>query len=338
MNCLKVKGLHTVNIKKKLLISLLLLGLMFTFTGALFISSKVVLDTQRYVLYRNYTADEVIKSFGANKAGAQNEFKNSKVAVLGKVSSLAIGNVGFGLGALDDKYQSVIECSSVDLDVLEDFKGLKVGDRVLVYGEVSGGLLGSPTNMRVEAVQKSDEEPKNKDIFSIIDGADIDSANMNTYEIANKVAFKAPATWKAVAHDIEGEELGTIPGYQFKLNEIRGSQTTNPESFFVCYFDNDLLQNAADKSKTNQIEEAIIRNVLKTDEVKGFPLKKVNTYYDTTYQYYQDAYQDKMGNGYHMEFVFEADDTDGVVVYLYVYKTPLHLEEVMATMRFLEIN
>lgn len=327
-----------MNIKKKLLISLLFVGLMFTFTGAIFSSPEIVLDTENNVLYQNYTADEVVLAFANNKANATKKFEDNKVAVLGKVSSLSAGNVGLKLGTLDNKYQGVIECTSLDFDVLNYFKGLRVGDRVVLYGEVSAGLLSTSPTMKVEALEISNQETKSGDIYSLVGGSDIDTSNMNSFSIGNMVDFRVPATWKAVAHDLEKENLGSIPGYQFRLNEIRGSQTTSTESFFICYFDNDLLKNASDRSKTDQIEEAILRNILKTDSIEDFPLKKVTTYYGAKYQYYQDAYQDKMGNGYHMEFVFEADGTDGVVVYIYVYKTQSHLDEIMAVMRFLNIR
>lgn len=325
-----------MNIKKRLLISLLLLGLVFTFTGALFASSQVVLDPDRHILYQNFTADEVLKAFNADRTRDENKFEDVKVAVLGRVSSLSAGNVGLKLGSIDSKYQSVIECTSLDLDVVNDFKALKPGDRVILYGEVSAGLFGASPTMRVEDLKITDEEPKNDKIYSTVNGSDIDTSNMVSYNIGDRVEFTVPAEWKTVAHDLTKEDLGSIPGYQFRLNEIRGKQTASPESFFVCYFDNDLLQNASDKAKTDQIEEAIIRNILKKDSITGFPLKKETTYYGTKYQYYQDAYQDKMGNGYHMEFVFEADGTDGVVVYLYVYKDQTHLDEIIAVMRFLK--
>ena len=127
-----------MNIKKRLLISLLLLGLVFTFTGALFASSQVVLDPDRHILYQNFTADEVLKAFNADRTRAENKFEDVKVAVLGRVSSLSAGNVGLKLGSIDSKYQSVIECTSLDLDVVNDFKALKPGDRVILYGEIEG--------------------------------------------------------------------------------------------------------------------------------------------------------------------------------------------------------
>ena len=130
--------------------------------------------------------------------------------------------------------------------------------------------------------------------------------------------------------------LGTMEGYQYCLNEI-DSQSVQPESLFVCYFENDKhLLRTSDKSETDLIERAIVKNILKKDP--GASLTKKQTYYGTGYHYFQDAYRTALGQNYHAEFVFQPDGTRGMVVYLYVYREKAHLDQVMLTMRLLTVQ
>lgn len=110
---------------------------------------------------------------------------------------------------------------------------------------------------------------------------------------------------------------------------------------FVCYFDNEEYVDLNDRDSTALIEKAIIANILKEDPAKlrkRFPLKTIDSYYGTRYTYYRDKYTDSLNDGYNVEFAFQQDGKKGIIVYLYVYKNPDHIDSVMLTMRMLTVN
>ena len=53
---------------------------------------------------------------------------------------------------------------------------------------------------------------------------------------------------------------------------------------------------------------------------------------------YQDAYKDILGQGHHVEFVFQKVDTDGIIVYLYIYTDANHVNDIMYLMRLLNVE
>ena len=110
------------------------------------------------------------------------------------------------------------------------------------------------------------------------------------------------------------------------------------ESFFVCYFDKKYV-NQNDRDKNKLIEEAIIRDIFKQDNVKNkFPYKKVKTYYGKNYICYSDTFT-KGSDKYEAELIFQ-EEKDGIVIYLYInYPGEAdHIDDIMFTMRFLESN
>lgn len=126
--------------------------------------------------------------------------------------------------------------------------------------------------------------------------------------------------------------------FQYILSEIPTESATEPESFFVCYFDsNAKLKDRGQKRDKKGIRKAIVDNILGED-VKNKEIKKSETYYGTEYYYYVDAYTDKQEQLHRIEFVFQEAGDEGMVVFLYVYEKEKHLEDILTVMRFLEVQ
>ena len=180
-------------------------------------------------------------------------------------------------------------------------------------------------------------------MYYLSDGSSIDKNRMTARTLRNgSVSFRIPAAWKGVEHSIKDEELGTIEGYQYVLNQLPGNTDTVPESFFVCYFDNEnKLANTDDRKETKLIEKAVINNISGEGNADSFRYRDVTTYYGAKYDYYVGSYTDAaavVNNGYHVEYIFQRNGDDGLVMYMYVYKNAKHLSDVMLVTRFLEIR
>ncbi|MBO7340281.1 MAG: hypothetical protein J6U66_09460, partial [Lachnospiraceae bacterium] len=155
------------------------------------------------------------------------------------------------------------------------------------------------------------------------------------------VTFYIPSQFKGVEKNIIKEELGTMEGYQYRLNEI-DQHSIKPESLFVCYFSNEQkLLRTSDKGRTEAIEQEIIKNICPDKDLVGNiktpkRTQKKNTYYDAEYHYYQEEFKSEGGQSYRAEFIFQPDGTNGFIVYLYVDLEKDHLDDVMLFLRMVE--
>ncbi len=309
--------------------------------GFIFHSSEMTLDTEKNIVYQKDTVDKILEDFSSNHDFSKDKYNKTQVVLLGKLSEIAKKHNAVTLVSVSGTQTGTVKCSSSDADVIACIETLSVGDVVKVYGEFSISLIGSHLTMEVSKIEKTTDDAVSGPCFSLLNGKTMDREKMFVRTLAgDKITYYIPEAWLEAEYLIADNELGSIEGYQYRLNEIPSSAAVQPESFFVCYFDNKLLKKSSDKSKTELIERAIIANILKKnpDSLDKFPAKKVNTYYGARYQYYQDAYQDILGEGHHVEFVFQPVDTEGIIVYLYVYSDANHVDDIMFLMRLLEIS
>ena len=174
----------------------------------------------------------------------------------------------------------------------------------------------------------------------MLDGSSFDKRNANKVTLHNgDVEYYIPAAWTSedIQFNIIDEELGTMEGYQYRLNKLEANDSY-PESLFICYFDNktQLADYLNDAEETELIEKAIVYNIIGEKNIKSSK-KGLDTYYGSEYDYYLGSYTAKF-HGYNTEFIFQADGEDGIVVMLYVYKETKHLSDVLFVSRFLKIN
>lgn len=325
---------------KKLLPLLLIIPMMLFFCGFLFEDVSVLVDTKKNHVYEYISADDIFADFAEDWDSAKKEYKDGYYIVSGRIEDISKKgdtiNI-YGSSVRDDH----IICSCPKELRSESIK-FKSNDGIGVYGKITFSLFDKNIHINAERIVSAPGGVK-KGVFYLLDGNKIDKNSMRIRTLNNgSVVYKIPTVWEEVEHSIDKDELGTIEGYQYILNQLPGSTVTVPESFFVCYFDNESkLENKDDKKETELIEKAIINNISGEGKGDSARTKKVNTYYGAKYNYFVSSYTDALNalnNGYHVEYIFQKNGDDGLVMYLYVYKDAKHLSDVLFLTRFLEIT
>lgn len=309
--------------------------------GFIFDNLEMTLDTEKNIVYQNYDIDKVLSDFSENADLAKADYHKAKIVLWARVSEVTSNNKKVTLISLNGMQKGSIKCSFSEQAVMEDIKTLSPGDTVKVYGEFSVSFIGNHLEMKASKLEKTSTDIVSTAWYSLLNGNTIDRETMDVRTLSeDEITYYIPKDWSEIEVNLIDNQLGSIEGYQYRLNELPLSADVLPESFFVCYFDTKLLKNSSDKHKTEQIERAIISNILgkKPDQLDKFPAKKVEAYYGIKYHYYQDAYRDALGQGYHAEFVFQPVGTDGIIIYLYIYHEAKHLDDIMVLMRLLEIK
>lgn len=302
-------------------------------------TSKVVIDTEENYVYEQCMADEVLTAFAANHKAAKEQYQGAALLLTGKVKSvgsegkkLVLTGTGTAIQSMECTYDKALRATALQY---------KDGDKVALYGRISVNIFTGTVSFKVDKFTIPPAAVTSTDMYYLSDGTSFDKKNAVKETLqSGAVEYYVPASWmgKEIRHNVKEENLGTMEGYQYVLNKLDGQDTT-PESVFVCYFDNKTqLGYAGDAGETKLIEKAIAENIL--GKVGSFPTKKVTTYYDTEYNYYDGVFKNALeaGEGYRTEFIFQADGEDGIVVVLYVYKEAKHVEDLLFLMRFLEVK
>ncbi len=302
--------------------------------------TKVVIDTENNRVYQYCTVDTLISAFTQNYTEAKKTYQDAMVLLSGKVSG--VGKDGKNLvltGAVSS--DMTVQCS-YDKELRAAASGCKVGDSVALYGKITVGIIDKEIHLKAVKIAGVPSLITSGDMFYQLDGSSFDKRNAVRIALHNGgVEYYIPVSWsgKDVQFSIVDEKLGTMEGYQYRLNKLAANDPV-PESLFICYFDNQkqLADYLNDSDETELIEKAIVENIL--GSVGSFPSKEVDTYYGSEYDYYLGSYKTAFdtGTGYHTEFVFQADGEEGIVVMIYVYKEARHLSDVMFVSRFLEIK
>ena len=299
----------------------------------------VELDTETNIVYQSIGADKVLSDFSKDEKAAKNTYDDGYYLLYGNVTSKNKNNKEISVGAIDLKTQEKIVCKFSDRADINYVGGLSVGNTVRIYGKLSVGFKNA-LSLKAKGISKIDSLKASDDAYSVQDGNEIKKSSMKNRTIKNSsdevaVSFYIPSDWQDVEHDISKDKLGSISGYQYRLNEIN-NKDPYAESFFVCYFDKNTGVDMNDKGNNKLIEEAILRNILDKDNLGAFPLKSVKTYYDAKYKYYRSTFLKSTGDKYKVEVVFQ-EKGDGILVYLYVYNNPRHVNDIMVMMRLLEL-
>ena len=305
--------------------------------GSIFKTPEMTLDTEKQIVYQGESLENLLIRKGSNPASAEAAYLNRYIMLEGKIRVKSSDNKQLRLGALTEYVSDILECNTSDISLINVISGLTIGDTVRVCGKITKNLLDGKWSMTPDRIMKTDKVGDLKDVFMTADGTDYDAAAMISRSLNDgKISFRIPGSWSSVEKNLVETGLGSMEGYQYCLNEIN-EQSVQPESFFICYFDNDKhLLKSSDKESTELIERAIVKNILKQD--LGAAQLKKKTIYGANYHYYQGAYKTAFGQNYHAEFVFQPVGTQGFVVYLYIFREKLHLNDIMITMRLLEIG
>ena len=322
--------------RKKTAVSVMALLLCVLLCGSIFKQSEMALNVEKSIVYQNDTMETFLIRSKSNSNMALKTYHNSYYVFLGILRAKMTGNKKIYLGSLTSYTTDTLYCVAANDDVQAQIADLMVGNTVKAYGKMTYELNGTWT-LTVDKIEKSSDTSVVSTAYSTVSGMTIDQQKMISRELGKgKVKYWIPADWESVEKDLIKTKLGTMEGYQYCLNEIK-NQSVQPESLFVCYFDNEKqLLRSGDKNETELIERAIVKNILKEDP--GAASLRKTTYYGAEYHYYQSAYKTELGQNYHAEFVFQPIGTEGFVVYLYVYREKAHLDECLITMRLTEVQ
>lgn len=326
--------------KKRKMTVIALLCACFVLCGAgWFNSTKVIIDTESNLVYKYCTADTMISNFVKDNKVATREYQNAFVLLSGKVKSVGKNGKNIVLTGISNTALT-IDCS-YDKSLRETALAYQVGESVALYGKITVDLFDKDIHLKAVKIVKVPAVVSG-DIYYLLDGSVFDKTNAKKVTLNDgTVEFYIPSSWanETVQHDIVGEKLGTMEGYQYVLNKA-GDIDSVPESFFVAYFNNQkqLADYLNDSDETELIEKAIVENIL--GNASSYSSKEVDTYYGSKYVYYIGSYKTAFdtGTGYHTEFIFQADGENGIVVMLYVYKEAKHLSDILFVSRFLKMN
>lgn len=327
-------------IKNKIIAVIAVLCVCLTLSGAgWFGTTKVTVDTESNYVYELCTAQEILSEFAANGKTAREKYQGVPVLVTGKVISVGSGGKNIVVTGMETS-KGNIECT-FDKALRAAAKQYSAGDKVAVYGRLIVNVFNGDIFLSADNITTPPVAATSHDMYYLLGGASFDRQNAARETLAGgQVEYYVPTAWtgKKIRHNVKEENLGTMEGYQYVLNKLDG-QSTVPESVFVCYFDNKTqLGFEGDADETKLIEKAIVKNIL--GSVGTFPTKKVTTYYDAEYNYYDGVFKNALeaGEGYRTEFIFQADGEDGIVVVLYVYREAKHVEDLLFLIRFLEVK
>ena len=324
--------------KRRIAVCLLALAMAAVLSAGLFKPIGVAVDTKEKKVYRYYSAEYVSGELSSNLKGNKPIFDGEYLCLVGKVTSVKSNGKSFTLQGNDKK----ILCSAGVLDdsMRENIKMLAVGQEVAVYGEFNVDPVDNDLRVTVDRVAKVPGGIRSTEQYFLSDETNICKEDMKFKTLGkHTVQFFVPESWETVEHDIKGEGIGTLEGYQYALNQLSYGGGSDAESFFVTYFDcKEFVSNPGDIADTEAVEMAIIQNI--SGKVGKFPTKTVKTYYDTEYKYYLTSYSDgvQIAGNYRAEYIFQKVSDDGIVMYLYIYRgEPKHLDDVMFVTRLLNV-
>lgn len=326
--------------KKRLCIATLALCACLSLCGAGWLdSTKVAIDTENNRVYEYAAAENIIFDYIRDKEQTTLEYHQEYVLLTGKVQS--VGKEGKTIVVSGDtNTQRAIHCT-VDKALRNTALTYGKGDSIALYGQLKMNVWDKEIRLDAEKIVPIPTDVPSGDMYYLADGTSYNKKDTTKMELKDgRVEYYIPSFWEGIQHNITEENLGSMEGYQYVLNQMPGSKDTTPESLFVCYFDNktQLADYLNDSDETELIEKAIVENIL--GKVGRFPSKEVKTYYGSKYTYYSGSFKNALetGAGYHTEFVFQADGDEGIVLVLYVYKDTKHLSDVLFLTRFLEIK
>lgn len=318
----------------------------FFLCGFDFLEKKVAMDTESVIIYQTAGAGDIIEAFAKNRDDAKARFGDKYFAVHGVVQSKKDNSREFVLGTGDGTDKNGIECRASDKELIDIIKGLNVNDTVRVYGRLSAGIVSNDPGVKITGIEKGRADSTAGESYSVYGGRAVKKSSLKKRELnGGLISYYIPPAWAGVEHSIRDEGLGNIEGYQYCLNAI-GNKSAYAEDFFVCYFDKSRVDKN-DRNDDELIEEAIIRDIMRTDTIRKYPLKKVRTYYGANYKYYRDQYKTELGQKYFVEMIFQ-ETGEGMIVYLYLYRDEDNggmkrdpdstLNDVMLTLRLVEDN
>ncbi len=314
----------------KRILCILMLSLMaFLNSGLSFNAPIVDMDPDENPSYEYADLGEIITAAGSDRAA--DTFKNKYYWTYGIVRSINLEKRTVSLAPGDD------EKISLEFKNVKTAGGVAVKDTVRVYFRIVSGIIGSKANFEIDRMERSEIRKIEGEVFSTADGRMLKADEGNKRTLGDgKMVYHIPDAWKNVEADIRENELGSIDGYQYKLNKL-GKGEAYSECIFVTYFDKTKMVDVNDINENKRIEKAIVKDILKKDVTGNFPLREISTSYGPGYKYYRGNYKRSTGETYLTEFVFQ-EQGDGIAVILYLYRDKKHLNDIMNVLRTVRVS
>lgn len=298
----------------------------------------VILDTDNHIMYKNVAIDTIIQDYNKDEKGFASKYDKQYLVVWGNVEEISDNAKSFTIKSLDGNNIKLIECTTKDKSIIDQISKLEKNTSVKVYGQVSISSIKKNINIDITKLESVNNIIHSDNLYTSINGFNYDVDNMPqvTLEKGN-ITYQVPQEWKSVEKPLQN---GKLNGFQYNLNEINQT-TTKAETLFIFYFDSEkCLKNQNDKTKTQEIQVAIINNILKkeADTKLDFDRKDFKTYYGAIYNYYCDTYSTS-SQTYRVEFIFETVDSENIIVYLYVVNNEndkRHIDDIMMVMKTTE--
>ncbi|MCR5675641.1 MAG: OB-fold putative lipoprotein [Lachnospiraceae bacterium] len=296
------------------------------------LSSNVTLDPERNRIYREVSAEEMIKALADNEALAEKTYDGQYLAIRGIVKEVSgNGRTVTVAPYKEQKGDASVRVGFYDEALRADAAGFVPGDPVCVCGRASFSRLPSASlNVTGQKIERATGTGASgaAGIFRFLNGERVDAQALEKRSSQNsEVIWTIPGQWKRVETVTDDYRL-------YRLNELPGEQKSEPEQLYVFYFDNEkYLLDLNDRTRTTEIEKAIIKNILPNERIGFGRFPKRRDVYGHAFHYYDTGY-----GGYHAEFAFTPDQDNGVFCLLYIYETSDHLDDILMLMRLLEFR
>lgn len=294
------------------------------------------INTEENHVYTYVTVSDLLKQQNSDEKAAKEKYDGQYILLAGEFEQKKFGQGSFTVMTGGGDYSSVT-CQTRSGSAV-DLNSYSFQDKVAVYGKCSMDFL----TVRVTDVEKIIPAPPviSKDCFFTLDGISLDRQDALQRSLNDgKIRYYIPKHWKSIEADICENDLGIIEGRQYVLNYSKGSKNNVPESLFVCYFDKELLVDKQDIDgfARKKVERMIIKNINGSND--SLSSNSENTYFGVLYDRYLCRYSDPFNmDGYRTEYIFQPYGSDGLIMYMYLYREPEHLSEVMLVTRMLEAS
>ena len=299
-------------------------------------NSGYAIDTEKNHVYSYMTAKDLTAQVNADERSAYSYYDDRYLLLSGEFEQIKPNN-GFTILVGDGNYTSV-QCQ-IKTNTSIDLNKYGFRDKIAVYGKCNIDTVFHKVSLTEVEKIISVPSVKSPDTYFTLDGTNMDrTSSLQRTLHGGRIKYYIPSYWEKVEADIQGNGLGNIEGYQYVLNRSNGSKDTIPESLFVCYFDcKTQLTDRPDIDLFNKknIEKLIIRNI--NGDASSLSDKTINTYYGAVYDYYLCRYSDPINlDGYRTEYIFQQYGNEGLVMYMYLYREPKHISDIILVTRLLE--
>ena len=317
-------------LNKKIIISVLLILSFIINCGAFFSPTYVELDPEGKPSYRCIEMSEVISA--VDREEFTDKYKEKFYRIYGTVRKIDLSKKEIKLSLPGDE----AEILTFDNKASTSGNRFAEGDSVVVFFHTEP-TIGKTPKFVIDRIERAQAQKVTEVVYSSAGGEVLKEEEDNKRTLGDgKAEYYIPDSWKGVEHNIAENELGTIDGYQYRLQDLKGSANYS-ESLFVTYFDYSKVD-PNDRSKTAAIEKAVVRDILKKDIYGKFPLHTIKMpSAGPTLKYYRGNFTRSTGETYQAEFVFR-EERDGLIILLYVYREADHVDDIMNVMRTVKFN